>query len=115
LVFKSKEQPEESAQGEQIWVVRSGVDTRQPSDLQEVARRLSLHEQQGRNPDEDLDRSLGADACHEITHIRYLGIGGWKRKPFNFTSNEMMRRGAIHLRRTGGRDREISRTREFAG
>jgi hypothetical protein len=34
---------------------------------------------------------LGADACHEITHIGNSGTGGWKRKAFNFTSGEEVR------------------------
>jgi hypothetical protein len=34
---------------------------------------------------------LGADACHEITHIGNSGTRGWKRKSFNFTSGEEAR------------------------
>jgi hypothetical protein len=101
---------------------------------------------------------LGADACHEITHIGDSGIGGWKRKSFDFTrvgraqvkwredcsrpseedrwqrsrdlANSGVRRVRAQVlgtrksseeredcseRRTGGRDREISRTSSRVG
>jgi hypothetical protein len=31
---------------------------------------------------------LGADTCHEITHIGNSSTGGWKRNSFTFTSGE---------------------------
>jgi hypothetical protein len=56
------------------------------------------------------------DACKEILSSRRLGHWRTEREVLQYhewRSGEKAR--AIHLRRTGGRDREISRTREFTG
>jgi hypothetical protein len=55
-------------------------------------------------------------ACQEFMSRRAENLVSRVAKCEDMRGGEVARRlGAIHLRRTGGRDREISRTQKFTG
>jgi hypothetical protein len=57
----------------------------------DFSRARESRPRKSRNPDEGSGPFVGAATCHETTHIGDSVTGGWKRKSFDFTSDEALR------------------------